>query len=378
MATQRGYQTKAGIIRDTLVYARAWPAAAPRAVAALLPLLSEGLTVQPRRDQATEVGSAYSRAPQTLALPVAGPLLLLGTYNYLEDVWSMALGHQAKRYGGTVFPQTIESGAYKHRFEVDHDLRGAGWKAGHGNFLANDNLLAGQQKLRRGTLVVDKQVSAWESLSVMLSSLVLESAHDAVSLLLDVVGSSLSRASATNPNLSALTDPGFVAIAPAQLSVRIKAYSASVALDSSHEITVSGLRLALDNLLGTSYGPQTSLAMAEPGRSGPPQISGALHLPRYTADTWETWATNQTALMLRLSWTGPTIPGTSTARSLTLWLPTITVESATETAGPGLSQVTIPFTATPPSAAAAGFPTDTLAGPLIVEVVSERSTHPLL
>jgi hypothetical protein len=380
MPTARGISTKAALRREPLVYTRTWPAGTPGAANALIPFLQESVREVPDRVSPPVVWpGAYETAPRLHGKRTSGDLTLQLTYEGIEQVWAMALGHQAKRYGGTVFPQQLAVGAYKHRFEVAADLWGHGWLAGLCGFRAGDGLTAGQRMVRRGTLVVDKSVSAWEAKSCMVGSLELEAAPDGLALSLGLVGHSLSRASGINPNLTGLEDPDLEPVEYHDLEFRLGAQSASTALDSSTAFQVSGLRLSLDNRLGAPMTPHTAPYLDEPARVGKAVVQGRLNLPRYTADTLLTWCINGTTLMASCTWTGPQIAATGQNFALTLWLPHVVIEDVeAPTQGPQRQQLAVAFRAFAPTITCAGFPTTVLSGPLVVEVVSALATNPLL
>ena len=373
----RGFRTKAALTREAIMTTPTWPAASAAAATALLPLLSEDVRERPdRRSVQTALGDT---PPDTLARPVAGSVPLQATYNGLETVWALALGYQAKRYAGIVFPQELATGVYKHRFEVDSDLRSLAWDATADGFSGGE-LAAGQQRIRRATFVADKQVECWESLSAMVGSLELEASPARVALSLGLVAHSITRDSAVNPNLNALSDPGFRPLAFHELVLRIGEYSASSALDSGDVLQVAGLRLSLDNRLAAPVTEATWPAIDEPARIAPAAVAGALFVPRYTSasETLLTWADAGTELMADLVWTGPLIPGTAHAFSLAVYLPCLMLlEADAPTTGPQMHQLNVPLTAYA-QAPGAGFPVGRKDGALMVEVISTLATNPLL
>jgi hypothetical protein len=374
--TARGFRTRAALTREAIVTTPTWPAASAAAATALLPLLSESVRERPVRESVTTVDGV--QAPDTLARPVSGECALMATYNGLELLFALALGYQAKRYAGSVYPLQLATGVYQSRFEVDSDLRSLAWDQTADGFSGGE-LSAGQQRIRRATLCVDKQVATWESKSCMLNALELEATPAGVSLGLGLVAHSLTRASVVNPSLSALATPtAFSPVRFSELVCRIGAYSVSTALDSSNVLAVSGVRLSLDNRLAAQQSVTTAPYSDEPARIQPAQVAGSLFLPRYQADTLLAFADAGTELMADMVFSGPTIPGTASNYSLAFYLPAVSLlETDIPTTGPAWHQVSMPFVAYPKTPGA-GFPVGLKNGALMVEIVSELSTNPLL
>jgi hypothetical protein len=373
--TARGFLTKAALTREAIVTTPTWPAASAQAAAALLPLLSEDVRERPVRQAVTTALGTV--APDTLSRPVSGSVALLATYNGLELIYALSLGFQGKRYSGTVYPASVSTGAWRHRFEIDDDLRSVPWEEADG--FVEGELDEGTQRIRRATLCVDKQLAVWESLSTVVGSLELEATSARVALSLGVVAHSITRASLVNPNLDALATPAaFYPLRFSELVCRVGPYSASTALGSSNVLAVSGVRLALDNRLGAPVSRLTHPYIDEPARTAPAAVQGTFSLPRYQADTLLALADAGTELMADLIWTGPLIPGTSQPYQLAVYLPGLTfLDGEAPIVGPQWAQLSFPWTAYPKTPGA-GFPVGLRTGAMMIECVTGLSTNPLL
>jgi hypothetical protein len=213
----------------------------------------------------------------------------------------------------------------------------------------------------------------------VVNGISLNAAPGGVTLAVEWLAYGLDRASATNPDLSALTPPLSIPLQFEQLELRLAPYSASTALDSGDAVSVNQFSVALDNALSARQTEASGLYIGEPKRGDFPGITGALRLPRYEADTLAGWAAAKTALMLSAVFTGPEIAATGEYFQVGIYLPTITLlEADLSTSGPEQHEPSFTFEATTPSAAAAGMPVvQDAPAPLIVQVTDSDANHPL-
>jgi hypothetical protein len=213
----------------------------------------------------------------------------------------------------------------------------------------------------------------------MVAGLDLDAGPDGVALALALVAHSLTHASVINPDLDSADPAPQYPVAFTELELRLGVYSTTTPLDAGDAHDVSGIRLRVDNALSVRGDASTGLHIAEPKRRGPVQVSGELLLPRYSADTVLDWAADATELMASLVFTGPAIAATGFAYALRLWLPCVRLARASApTTGADEPTQRVAFAAYAPQATPAGFPQTWLAGPLAVELVTDRQAHPLL
>lgn len=377
MATSAGFMTKAAIRREALVTTPTWPAASPVAANVLLPMLSHDVDERPAWQAHARLEPAAYQAGSQRARRASGPMVLEGVYNGLAVVWALALGRMAYRIGGTANPETLTSGAYRHTIEVDPVLHSHAWELGNGAQLGD--LLVGQQLARRATLAIDHQVSTWEFLSGMINTLTFSANPQAITIALTWRAHALDQGSGTNPNLTSVTQPSWVPLTFHELEFRIGAYSASTALDSGDAINISEFQFQLDNQLVTRQTESSGLYIAEPKRSGLPTVTGGFVVPRYEADTLKAWALANTTLMASAVFTGSEIAATGENYTLAIYFPTLTLNRLNmDTGDSGQQRQAFSFTATSPSAAAAGMPsTQSAETPLIVQVTDADSAKPL-
>ena len=121
-------------------------------------------------DGATKAGTVTTDAwyaPTAFDLLNITPTLRLPSqlrYQGLEQLWACTLGFGARRFGSTNNPETLATGAYKHRYELDSVMGATPWMLGEG-WQLGDGLQLGQRRIRRGTVAVDLQSEVWEFLS---------------------------------------------------------------------------------------------------------------------------------------------------------------------------------------------------------------------
>lgn len=377
-----GFLTRMGFGREATITAPAWPSAAPVEVPRLLPAYEEALDdragVVPITTRNT-LGSATH--VDTISRSLEVPFSLDARYEGLEVLWACALGYQAKRIGGTLNPEQLEVGAYRHRFEIDTRLHAEAWTYSDG-FITGTELTYGQRKVRRMTIASYRSaVSVWEALSTMVSSLtIVGTPGRAVRLECNAVAHSMSNASAINTStvLTSLSRALPPRVLWQQSTFRLAPYSTSTALGSGNIVRPESFRVQIDNRLSRSRGRRTGLFIEEPQKEGAAQIIGEMTFSRYTADTLILAQRAGTRYMMDWVLTGATIAGTSTAYRLALYFPSIVfAQAGSGSRGPGQLSLPLQFVAREPAVAAAGFPTTHHLGALVVEVVSGVSTHTL-
>lgn len=380
-AAGAGYKSKAAFRREALLYADTWPSAAPIAVTSLLPLLGENVDEVPEHALDNTRGSAYVTASDVVGRSSGGPVRLQVRYEGLEFVWTAALGFMAGRIGGTLMPEQLAVGAYRHLYEMDRSLGAKPWQFGDG-WRFGDGLIFGQRKMRRGTYVADRTVSPWEFLSSMVNELTISANREGVTLTLDLVSHSRDIASAINttPVLDALSGSDHPNVLFTDLVVRLDDFSASIALSSADEVGITAFDLVLAN--GLAIGDRTKrtgLVIEEPERAGKAQVTGRLVFPRHTSNTYLTALRSGTIKMADLQFTGDQIGATGQNYALNLYLASLKFDAGPiPIDGPGLLGQALTFTCYEPTDVPAGFPVSNRNGPLLVEVQSAEATHPLV
>ena len=376
-----GYALRAGLAREATITSVVWPAASAALVTRLLPLLTwdvnDGGNKAGARSLASGIGplafDLLSLAP-TLTLP------LQALYEGLEPLWALACGFGPRRYGSTFNPETLATGAYRHRYELEAESGSTPWMLGEG-WQLGDGLLLGQRKVKRATVAADLQAEVWELLSSMVNGWSLTMDQGRVTWTLDLLSHSKSAASAVNTATTLANALPSVAprLLPSQAVFRIAPYSASTALNSGNAVQITSWSLRVEHNLAASFGPRTGTAPEEFLRQDVSSVTLTFVLPRHSAETWQTRWRDNSRVMADIRWTGGAIAATGFNYQLAVYLPSMQVTNAQlSLGGAALGNDTVQCVGVIPAAAAAGFPTMHTLGPLMVELVSATATHGLL
>jgi hypothetical protein len=375
-----GYAIRAGFAREATVTAATWPAASAAVVTQLLPLLdyaaNDGVEKAGTRTTTSGIGPVAFDL-MNIAPSLQIPLQL--RYQGLEQLWACALGFGAKRFGATLNPETLATGAYKHRYELDSVVGATPWMLGEG-FQVGTELQLGQRRIRRGTFAADLQSEVWECLSCMVAGWTLAGSHAGCTLTVDLAGYSKSVSSVVNTATTlANASPNVWPRARFdQLAWRIAPYSSSTALSGTDVVPITSWALRVDHNLATSFGPRLGTAPEEYERTQASAVTLTFVLPRHEAETWQSRWRSNARLMADAKWTGPAIGATGQNYQCNVYLPSLQVTNAQlSAAGSGLYPDTVQAIGVIPSTAAAGFPAMQFLGPLAVELVSGVSVHGL-
>lgn len=380
----QGYLSRLGFALDPPSYEPTWPAATATSIEALLSPLQFAVNGQAliRYQSAREDAIARLLATRTRQEGAANALLSV-RYGGLESTWAAALGYAGRSIGGTVFPETVASGAYRHRYELAPRLRDEPWTLADG-FMLDSGLLQGQERCRRGTLAaLLSSGTVWELRSAMVTGWTLAGAVQAPwTLALDYQGYNVDLASSVNTpaSMAALGVPATTRPLWHQSVIRLAPYSDQVALGSGDAIPALAMTLSCAGNMRVAQGLRTGLAAIEqPTRSQLPELTGTLLLQSYDDDTLVAAQQSAIPYMLDMVATGPEIAATGIPYSLAVYLPQVTLTAVTPdpmtAAQPTLA---ISFTAGAPRLAAAGMPLSNLQPPLLLEVVTDNGAHPLL
>jgi hypothetical protein len=374
----------AGWAMEAPIVAPAWPSATSALITELLPLTSLDLRQGVNKTflaTTDEQFTGFSDADLLNRFPGASGSMPL-RYGGLEALFVCALGLQPRRLGATVFPEEISQGIYRSVFEIDPVLSAmAPWDLVNDGIEAGDLTAVTQRKVRRGTLAAHRDtVGVWELLSCMLSQLSLAWGPDGCTLSFEALAYSLDTAPTVNTPVTmrrampnAYPDVQFW-----ETVIRLAPFSASVPLDSTHELGVSSASLTLQNPFVIEQGERTGLAVEELERSGPAVVQGTLLEPRYTSNTLvNAWPANE-RWMMDIRCTGPIIRDGVHAQ-LNCYLPGLFFTQAEPSPlSHGRSSLPIQFFAATPPVPPAGFVATAHQSALAIEIISDRATHLLL
>ena len=341
-----------------------------------MPLISESLDRAIEKEPDNTIrNKAGAGAADVTGKAVSGQVVFEAAYRGLESLLHCALGHADY----TASPAAVAAGVYKHTIELAENLHAEGWLAGDG-VLTGSGLLAGDQKVRRGTLVIDKGVSLWEYASCMFQAITITGSAKGLRLEADLVPYNLDHASVVNTTSAAwsIPDADWLSVLFQDLTLWIGDYSAGVALSSADAIGITEFSLKLENVLKVEKDSLSGFYIAEPKRDGKRRVTGSFTMPRYESDTFLADMDAQTAKMAMLKFTGSQIGATGYYRTLWLWLPTLRFDKIdAQIGGPKLIPVKHTFTAELPAAAPAGFPTQATKE-LLVQIQNDYATNPLI
>ncbi len=343
------------------------------------PLISESLNPDLTKEPDTTIrNKAGAGQADVTGKGVQGGIEIEAVYRGIESIFSSALGFC--NYSGS--PATIAAGVYKHTVELGENLHAESWEAGDG-VLANSGLLAGDKKVRRGTLCIDKAISIWEHASAMIQTITIKGDSKGVRIALDLAPYALDRASAVNVSSAAWDIPGtdWLSILFQDLVLWIGDYSTSTALDSSNAIGVNAFEIKLENKLKIERDSLSGLYIAEPRREAKRIVTGSFAIPRYENDDFLDDLDDQAAKMAMLKFTGSQIGVTGHYRTLWIWLPMIRFDKVdAPVKGPTLIPVTCTFTAElyggDDVPEPAGFPTQARKE-LLIQIQNDLATNPM-
>lgn len=340
------------------------------------PLINESLTrsIEKELDNTIRHKAGYGGS-DIIEKGASGPISIEMVYRGIESIIVSALGFC--NYSAS--PETIAAGVYKHTFELAENLHTESWQAGDG-ILAGSGYLAGDNKVRRGTLCIDKSVSIWEFISTMIQAVTIHGDSKGVRMDIDLIPYDLDRASATNTSSSTWTipDDDWLSILFQDFVLWIDDYSDSVALTSADAVGISEFEIKLENNLKVERDSLSGLYIAEPRRDGKRIVTGSFKFPRYENDTFLNDLDAQNAMMAMLKFTGSQIGATGYYRTFWIWLPTIKFDKVdAPMGGAGLLDVAHAFTAEIPAALPSGFPSQATKE-MVWQLQNDYATNPLI
>jgi len=341
-----------------------------------MPLITEGLSREILKELDNVIRYKAGYGPSDLVgKGVAGPVSFEAVYKGIESL--IVSGTGFSNYSGS--PETVDTGVYKHTFELANNLHTQSWQAGDG-ILAGSGYLAGDNKVRRGTLCIDKSVSIWELASVMINAMTIRGNSKGVQLEFDLIPYELDRASAVNTSSAAwsIPDDDWLSINFQDLILWLDDYSAVSALTSDDAMGISEFSIKLENHLQVKRDSRSGLYIAEPRREAKRLVTGSFTVPRYESDDLLNKLDDQDPIMAMLRFTGSQIGATGYYRTLWIWLPTIKFDKIdAPLGGPGLIPVAHTFTAEIPTALPDGFPAEATKE-MVIQVQNDLDTNPLI
>ena len=340
------------------------------------PLVSESLSrdIEKELDNVIRHKAGYGGS-DLLGKLVSGGISIEAVYRGIESLICSVMGFS--NYSAS--PETIDTGVYKHTFELAENLHTESWAAGDG-ILAGSGYLAGDNKIRRGTLCIDKTISIWELISTMVNSITIKGDSKGVRIELDLIPYNLDRSSAVNTSSSAWSIPNsdWESILFQDAVLWIDDYSAAVSLTSADAVGISEFEIKLENNLKIEKDSQSGLYIAEPRREAKRMLTGSFTFPRYENDTFLDHLDDQVAQMAMLRFTGSQIGATGYYHTFWVWLPTFKFDKVdAPLGGPGMLTVTHAFTCELPAAVPSGFPSQ-VTKEMVVQVQNDLDANPLI
>jgi hypothetical protein len=340
------------------------------------PLVSESLAREIEKELDNVIRhKAGHGASDVLGKLVAGGITIEAVYRGIESIICSVMGFS--HY--TDSPATIAAGVYKHTFELAENLHTESWAAGDG-ILAGSGYLAGDNKVRRGTLCADKTISIWEYISTMINSITIKGDSKGVRIELDLIPYNLDRASAVNTTPAAWSIPNsdWESILFQDAVLWIDDYSASVALTNADAVGISEFEIKLENNLKIEKDSLSGLYIAEPKREAKRLVTGSFTFPRYENDIFLNHLDDQISQMAMLKFSGPQIGATGYYKTLWTWLPSLKFDKVdAPLGGPGMLTVTHAFTCELPASVPFGFPSQA-SKELLIQIQNDLSTNPLI
>jgi hypothetical protein len=383
-----GFESKAGLQREPIVFSKVWPSTSLRVIDALLPLLNEDVDLE--QDQVLSsrtTNRAALAAPVVTSQRVRGPIAFNVLYEGLEFIWAMILGFQARAINGTTIPEDLDGVAFRHLYEVDEVLDAQPWRSGDGftcGTIANggSGLICGQRKMRRATWAIDKVFNIWEARSVMVDAMQLQASNANVLMQLATVGHSIDYDAQINTNIANVACDKDPRVLWPHCRVLLAPFNETTPLDDDNEISdLTGVQLSINNSLRANPTRDTRKEIDEPRRRGSVVISGSVAAGVFNDNNSPIQNFNQvqTELMMIIEFIGAQIPGSAEFYTLRLYFPTIRMTGHNNpTQGAGQRRPSFTFAAYKPSVQPAGFPASIKNGPIMVELINTVQAHPLL
>jgi len=381
----RGFETQIGFAREATIFTPTWPSVAIAPATVRLPAMTWDLQEPPTLRQVAprtrHAGAQYSD------VTARQPSVAWQTdvyYDGMEVLWACGLGFMAKRVGTTVLPEQLGVGTYRHLYELDQHLEAEPWRLGDG-FNLSGEIALNQHKVRRLSIGSWQNAQVvWEGLSFMLSQITFQGqAGQPLRCQVQGQGASVVQPATVN------TSGGLAALSPltgrrvlyqhACTAMRLGPWSTTTPLGAGDTISPTAMTLTISHGGRRQSNRRLGLVPDEPQSQGVVRVSGDIPLPRAAGNTYVQAAKQGTPYMCDMTWTGPIIPASGIARRFRICVPYMRFEQAeTAIGGPGRTPERLHFVALEPPLPSAGFPLTRYTGACMLEIISTRSTHPLL
>jgi len=153
-----------------------------------IPFLSEGVKVMNQQlDSKAFVGEAGYANSEIQSKRVSGPVKAEAYYEgAIPEMVCCAMGFENASIAATGSPYNL-TGAYRHVFELDNNLKREGWLAGEGR-LVDPAWLAGDLKVRDGLLGIDRVVSAERIKNCAFNQMTVNFTPESVDYEFDLIG----------------------------------------------------------------------------------------------------------------------------------------------------------------------------------------------
>lgn len=382
-----GALTTAAFKREDTVFSKVYPGSPAVATANdMLPL--QAVDVNSVLDQQSQITRSLPSLPQqtkTLRESSDGNLTLSAVYSGLEFFFTCVLGVEANEINGTEMPEELVAGqVYRHLIELDDDVRLRPWEAGTG-FVAGtmplgDGLIAGQRKVRRGTLVENRGYAVWETVSAMLQGMTLQATPPAVLISSEVLGYETTLASTANGGFGSLQCPDFERIRFREVEIYLREQGTGPIDRGSDRVgDIVGLQLVVANQLQGVATRGRGGMLAEPRRRDTALVNGTFALPVINSNDLLVRNKDATPQIGLIEFIGGEIGATGFNYTLRFWMPLVTLTGAdAPTSGPERQAQNYAFECDKPLTNPDGFPDNTQGGSLMIELINDVSAHPLL
>lgn len=365
-----GFESRSVYSREAIVYSTVWPSASTEIGDSLLSLLDEDVKSEIEFETVTTVSG--KKSPHLLRQVAKGSVKVDARYSGIEFLLAAALGFESAS-----LPEELDTGVYRHLFEMDSTISARPWCANEG-VIAGSGILAGQRKMRRGSYMIQKGPSRWTAKSCMVNDFSWSSNPGSVDATFGLLGYSMVVTSSTGTldALSSFRDKVIHQDCVLRLMLQTEMpFDSGAVLDDIDDISFS-----FSNNLTELVGVTTNTYMLEPGREELPVLSGTFGISAYNSAhiALTDFLEAQDRLCMSLTYTGDALNDDYDS-SITFWFPNVTLIAADLPVG-GAEQITqgYSFVACDDPEDYSGFPVGLKHGPMMIEIITDNPNNPLL
>ncbi len=283
MPTAKGFKAKAAYKREKNTD---WGTATT--VSTLLPFTSENIQKNKEfvKDNYLSGFAGYERADETKVF-VNGSLSLEASYTGLEEIFLCALGHEQWHS-----VQDLGNGFYVHTIEPDGNLETRSWRTNEG-ITTTTGINTADKKVRRFSLVIDKQVSQHQFISCFIDQMTIQgSAGDTVRIDLDLLAYDRKLQNIDSSTWT-YSDGEFKRVLFSDMTFSV----------NGSQVNISEFSLQINNNLAQTQA--NSKHLEEPVRAGKREVSLSFKIPRYTADDIIALYENDSEIPVNLKFSHP-------------------------------------------------------------------------